>query len=491
MPPRPPRSQGLSRGRIQAVILILAFSGILSALMQTLVVPLIAQLPQLLNTTPSGASWVVTATLLAAAITTPISGRLGDMYGKRRILVFCVLVLILGSVVCAVSFSLAPMVIGRALQGAATSVIPLGISILRDELPPQRLGSAIALISATLGVGASLGLPLSALVSQNFDWHVLFWGTAGIGIVALLLIVLVVPESSVTAPGRFDLVGALGLAAGLVSLLLALTEGATWGWGSVPTVSLFAAAAALLIAWVWFEARVEEPMVDIRVTASRPVLLTNIASLLTGFAMYAMSLTLPQLLQLPTATGYGLGQSMLVAGLCLTPGGLLMMIVSPFAARMSARFGPKITLMLGVLIIAGGYSTGLFLMSEAWQIIIVGAIVGVGIGFAFSSMPALIMASVPIHETGSANGVNALMRSVGTSLAGAVMAVVLTSMVMKLGPVTLPTRSAFQWTFVIGATAALLAFLVAAFIPTRTPNAPAPGSNNVSRRDLIESASSR
>lgn len=476
---------------MQAVILILAFSGILSALMQTLVVPLIAQLPQLLNTTPSGASWVVTATLLAAAITTPISGRLGDMYGKRRILVFCVLVLILGSVVCAVSFSLAPMVIGRALQGAATSVIPLGISILRDELPPQRLGSAIALISATLGVGASLGLPLSALVSQNFDWHVLFWGTAGIGVVALLLIVLVVPESSVTAPGRFDLVGALGLAAGLVSLLLALTEGATWGWGSVPTVSLFAAAAVLLIAWVWFEARVEEPMVDIRVTASRPVLLTNIASLLTGFAMYAMSLTLPQLLQLPTATGYGLGQSMLVAGLCLTPGGLLMMIVSPFAARMSARFGPKITLMLGVLIIAGGYSTGLFLMSEAWQIIIVGAIVGVGIGFAFSSMPALIMASVPIHETGSANGVNALMRSVGTSLAGAVMAVVLTNMVMTLGPVTLPTRSAFQWTFVIGATAALLAFLVAAFIPTRTPNAPAPGSNNVSRRDLIESASSR
>ncbi|MEV4316116.1 MFS transporter [Actinocrispum sp. NPDC049592] len=442
---------------VRAAVAVLAFSGILSALMQTLVIPLVSDLPRLLNTTPDNASWVITSTLLAAAVTTPISGRLGDMFGKRRILVLCIVLLIAGSVVCALTASLPIVIVGRALQGAATSVIPLGISILRDELPPERVASAIALISATLGVGASVGLPVSALVAQNFDWHIMFWFAAVIGAVALVLVLVVVPESPVRSPGRFDVVGAIGLTVGLVSLLLALTKGASWGWTSGRVITLLAVAVVVLVSWVWFETRVAEPMVDIRVTASRPVLLTNLASIMTGFAMYAIALVLPQLLQLPKSTGFGLGQSMVVAGLVLAPSGLVMMFLSPVAARITNTYGPRTTLLSGLVIIMVSYLAGTVLMTQIWQLVIISCVNGAGVGLAFASLPALIMRVVPVHETGVANGLNALMRSVGTSLASATMSLVLTTL-------SLPS---FRLAFGIGAGAAVAAMALAVFIPAR------------------------
>jgi EmrB/QacA subfamily drug resistance transporter len=455
------------RADARATVAVLSFSGILAALMQTIVVPLVGELPRLLNTSPDNASWVITATLLSAAVTTPISGRLGDMFGKRRVLVICVLLLILGSVLCALTSSLPVVVIGRALQGAATSVIPLGISILRDELPPERVAAAIALISATLGIGASVGLLVSALIAQHFDWHILFWGAAGVGAISLVLIITVVPESPVRTPGRFDFTGALGLAAGLVCVLLALTKGAAWGWGSTRVITLAVVGMVILAAWVLYEMRIPQPMVDIRISASRPVLLTNLASIMTGFAMYAIALVLPQLLQAPSETGYGLGQSMFVAGLVLAPSGVVMFLLSPLAARISNQRGPRTTLMVGLVIIAVSYLAGIYLSSTVWQLVLIACVNGAGVGLAFAALPALIMGVVPLHQTGVANGLNALMRSVGTSLSSAAMALILTNLTVSIGSRAVPTAAAFQLTFLVGAAAAIVALILAAFIPAK------------------------
>ena len=250
---------------------------------------------------------MVTATLLTAAVAVPIVGRLADMFGKRRMLLVCVAVLVIGSVVAALSTSLIPLVVGRALQGLATGVIPLGISLMRDELPAERLGSATALMSASLGVGGALGLPLAALIAQVADWHVLFWAAGALGVLVLVLVVALVPESAQRAGGRFDLVGAVGLAIALVSLLLAVSKGGTWGWGSTTTVGLFVTAAVVLALWALWELRTRQPLVDLRVSRRRQVLLTNSASVVMGFSMFAMSLVYPQLLQLPTSTVTGWG----------------------------------------------------------------------------------------------------------------------------------------------------------------------------------------
>ncbi len=444
---------------------MLASCGLVASFMQTLVIPLIPSLPTLLHTNAADASWVITVTLLAAAVITPVSGRLGDLYGKRPVLLVSVAVLVAGSIVSALADSLLPMVVGRGLQGCAMGVIPLGISIMRDILPAERIGTAIAMMSATLGVGGAVGLPVSAVIAETSSWRVLFWLSAGLGVACLTLLWRFVPDSPLRAPARFDVVGTIGLAAGLVSLLTAIVKGASWGWGSPTTLGLFAAAVVILVVWGAYELRTRHPLVDLRVSARRPVLFTNIASVLVGFSMYSASLVLPQLLQAPAVTGYGLGQSMVAAGLWMAPGGLVMMLLSPVSARITRLRGPRTSLVVGGSIIAVGYLASTLLLHNAFEIMLAGVIVSAGVGIAYAAMPGLIMGSVPLHETASANGLNALMRSVGTSVSSAVMATLLAHMTFSVGALTVPSLTGFRVAFLIAAGAAVLGVLVTLLVP--------------------------
>jgi MFS family permease len=452
---------------------VLAFAGISVAVMQTILVPVVAVLPRLLGAAVSDAAWVVTATLLSGAVATPIMGRLGDLYGKRRITLVSLGTMVAGSLLCAATSELIPMIAGRALQGCAMGAIPLGIGIMRDELPQDRMGSAMAFMSSSLGVGGALGLPAAAYVAQHTDWHMLFYGAAGIGMLAMLLVVAVVPESRQRTGGRFDVPGALGLTAGLVLLLLAISKGGDWGWSSGTTLGLLAAAPVVFVLWGLLELRVPQPLVDLRSTARRQVLLTNLASITVGLAFYSSTLVLPQLLQLPRATGYGLGQSMLVAGLCVAPMGLAMMSVSSLSARISDAYGPKVSLMTGLVLLAVAYLSGTVLMGAVWQVVVTAVLIGVGIGIAYSAMPALILGAVPSSESGAANGLNTLMRSIGTSTSSAVVGVVLAHMSTPLGGTRVPTEGGFTVAFLIAAGAALTGLLIAAFLPGRGRPQPA------------------
>ncbi|MFI1207811.1 MFS transporter [Streptomyces sp. NPDC020802] len=449
------------------IVPVLAFAGIVVAVMQTLLVPVIKDLPELLSTSPGNATWVMTSTLLAGAVSTPIMGRLGDLFGKRRMLITSLAVMVVGSLVAGFTSDLLVMIVGRALQGFAMGAIPLGIGLMRDGLPLEKLGSAMALMSSSIGVGGGLALPLAALVAQHADWHALFFGSAGLGVLSIVLTLIFVPESPMRAPGTFDTLGALGLSAGLVLFLLPITKGSDWGWTSGTTLGLFGAAAAVLLLWGVMELRVKAPLVDLRTTARPAVLFTNLASIMVGVAFYAVSLVLPQLLQLPTSTGYGLGQSMVVAGLCVAPLGLTMMFTAPVYARISAKYGPKVTLMIGMLIIAVGYGAGLGLMSAAWQTVVIAVVLGAGIGLAYSSLPALIIGAVPPSETGAANGLNTLMRSIGTSVSSAVIGMVLANTANHVGGVAIPTMHGFRVSFLIATGAVLLGLVFAAFLPGR------------------------
>ncbi|GGU77545.1 MFS transporter [Streptomyces filipinensis] len=448
-----------------AVVPVLAFAGIVVAVMQTLLVPVIKDLPQLLDTTPSNATWVLTSTLLSGAVATPIMGRLGDLYGKRRMLILSLAVMVVGALVSAVTSQLLTMIVGRTLQGFAMGAIPLGIGLMRDMLPREKLGSAMALMSSSIGVGGGLALPAAALVAQHTNWHALFYGAAGLGALSIVLTLLVVPESPMRAEGSFDLLGALGLSTGLVLLLLPITKGSDWGWSSGTTLGLFAASVAVLALWGLYELRVQAPLVDLRTTARPAVLFTNLASIMVGVAFYVVSLVLPQLLQLPKTTGYGLGQSMVVAGLCVAPLGLTMMFTAPVYARLSARYGPKTTLIIGLLIIALGYGGGLGLMDAAWQTIVTSVVLGAGIGLAYSSLPALIVGAVPASETGAANGLNTLMRSIGTSVSSAVIGMVLANTANDVGGIAVPTMHGFRVSFLIATAAVAVGLLLALFLP--------------------------
>ncbi|MEW2163816.1 MFS transporter [Streptomyces sp. NPDC007084] len=465
-----------------ATVPVLAFAGIVVAVMQTLLVPVIKDLPALLGTAPSNATWVLTSTLLSGAVATPIMGRLGDLFGKRRMLLTSLAIMVVGALVSALTSALLPMIVGRSLQGFAMGAIPLGIGLMRDMLPREKLGSAMALMSSSIGVGGGLALPAAALVAQHADWHALFYGAAGLGVLSIVLTLLVVPESPMRAQGTFDVLGAIGLSAGLVLFLLPITKGSDWGWTSPTTLGLFGASVAVLLLWGVMELRIQAPLVDLRTTARPAVLFTNLASIMVGVSFYVVSLVLPQLLQLPKATGYGLGQSMVSAGLLVMPLGLTMMVTAPVYARLSAKYGPKVTLIIGMVIIGIGYGAGLGLMNAAWQSLVIAVVLGAGIGLAYSSLPALIIGSVPASETGAANGLNTLMRSIGTSVSSAVIGMVLANTANHVGGVAIPTMHGFRVSFMIATGAVAVGLVMALFLP-RQRQASAPQLRASSEED--------
>jgi MFS family permease len=469
----------------KALVAVLGLAGITVSLQQTFVIPLLPHLPRLLGASPSDTSWAITATLLAGAVAIPTVGRLADMWGKRRMLLACLGMLVAGSVVAALSTSLAWLVVGRAVQGLGAAVVSLGISLMRDQLPPQRLAAATAVMSTSLGVGGSLGLPLSALLAQYSNWRVLFWAAAGLAAVSAVLVLAVVPESTQRAGGRFDLAGAVLLAGALSCLLLAISKGGSWGGGNPLTVGLFVVAMVLLGAFGRWELRSRQPLIDLRVSRRRQVLLTNTASVVFGFSMLTSSLVFTQLLQLPASTGYGLGEPILVAGLLQAPGGLCMMAMSPVSARITVASGPRTTLMIGALVVASGYGFAALFHSHIWQLLLSTMVVGSGIGLAYGAMPLLIMAAVPIAQTAAANSLNNLCRALGTSTASALAGLLLATMTTTAGALTVPSHAAFVVILGIGAATALIALVITTFIPFRfVPDMPA-GSAPALRRSRL------
>jgi EmrB/QacA subfamily drug resistance transporter len=465
-------AQRVSPSRATAVIITLCFGSLAGALMQSLVIPIQSELPELLDTSVANASWAITATLLAAGVSMPVTGRLADMYGKKRIMVACAAVLVVGSLLCAVGTGLVPFLIGRALQGVAMGYIPVAISAVRALAPKDKQATAVATVSATMGVGGAIGLPLSAWIAQTFDWHALFYVSSALALVVLVATALVVPATQDTHPARLDLVGVALMAVGLVSLLVGVSKGSTWGWNNAATWTCIVVGVVVLVLFGLFELRHHDPLIDMRTMGRRPVFFTNVAAVLIGFGMMASSIVVPQLLQMSEGTGYGLGQTILEAGLWMFPGGLMMMVFAPISARLINALGARLTLAIGAIVVACGYIFGALLMDAPWKLMISVAISSAGVGIGYAAFPTLIMDNVPIEEAGSSVGVNSLMRSVGTTVAGAVMAAVLTSKTMDLGGHTIPSESAFQLCLFVGAGAALAGALVALLVPARTQQIP-------------------
>lgn len=451
------------------VIGVLASCGLAVSLMQTLVVPLLPQFPRLLDASPTTVAWLVTATLVAGAVCAPVLGRLGDMYGKRRLLVAALATVTVGSAMGAAAPNVEVLIASRVLQGASLGVIALGISIMRDVLPAGRVGSGIALMSSSLGIGGAIGLPLTGFVAQQTSWRWLFVGATVIGLVQLALVRSVVPESPTRSPGRFDALGAVGLAGALVCLLLAITKGSEWGWTSGAVLGLLAGAAVLFAVWGRHELRVPSPLVDLRVSARPAVLWTNIASILIGFAMFAGFLVTTQVLQAPVATGYGFGLPLMAAGLAMLPIGGAMAVFSPVSARLSARFGARSTLIAGTTVLAAGNLWVATLPAALPVIMMASALTAIGAALAYSALPLLIMDAVPRTETAAANSLNTLMRMLGTSSCSAVVAAVASGLTARVDGVELPTGTAYTAIFLAAAGAAVVATVIAARTPDAAP----------------------
>lgn len=480
-PVAPPAAGTKRRPNGILIVLYLALGGVSFAVLQSLVAPALATIGGDLEVTTSDASWILTAYLLSAAVLTPVLGRLGDMVGKRRMLIVVLSLLLVGTILAAIAPNLGVLIIGRALQGAAGAIMPLSIAIVRDELPRDRVGGVIGLLSAIFGVGAGVGIVAAGPIIEALTWHWLFWLPAILIVVALLGVIFGMPESSVKKPGRLDVAGTLILGVSLVSILLAITEGEKWGWTSFGTLGLLGLGVVTMIVFVLVELRVKNPLVDVRLIKNRGVWTAHIVALAFGFAMFGTFVLVPTLLQLPSQTGYGFGKSVTEAGLFLLPTVLMMVIFGPIAGLLVKRIGPKVPMVIGGLSVTVAFVLPAIAHGELWQVVVSGLFTGTGIGLAFASMSNAIIESVPALQTGEAIGVNTIARTIGSSIGTAVIAAVITS---NASPQGLPSDDAFTIGFWVCAGVAVLATIAAAAAPSRRVRIANARANGVD--DLVE-----
>jgi MFS family permease len=439
------------------VLTALAIAGLVVSVMQTLALPLLPEFMRAFHTSVSAVTWVFTATLLAGAVATPLLSRFGDMYGKKKMILVAMALLVAGSVVCAVSGSLAVLVAGRALQGVSSAMIPLAIGIIRDTFPRERITSAIGIVSATLGVGGGLGMLVTGIIAEHTtSYRPVFWISAVLGAIGLILVTVLAPAGSRRATGRPDLPGAVLLAAWLVCLLLAISEGPSWGWGTAGTVGLFAAAVAGCALWAVLELRVREPLVRLTLLVGPRSLSANLASMLLGFAMFAAFTLFTNLVQTPRAQlGYGLSGSVLDVGLYLLPATVGMLIFSALAGRFERRLGAAYTLAIGSLFVAASLAWLAISNSHVYDMVASSALQGVGFGIGYAALGTLAVQHVPMDSTAIASGVNSLVRTTGGSIGAAVVASVLASDVIH-GTIV-PTLHAYVISYVILAIGGVLA----------------------------------
>jgi MFS family permease len=465
----PPRTgaPGSATGTNQrATLALISVAGLLVSLTQTILIPVLPTLTVSLHTSSTNVEWLLTSTLMAAAVAVPVAGRLADLYGKKKLLLLALVALVAGSLVCAVSSNLGLLVAGRAVTGLSMAAIPLGISLVSAALPPERSGSGIALISAMLGIGGALGLPAAGAIAEHANYHILFWICVAGGASCLAGTAYFVPETPLLARGKLDVGGSILLGTALVALLLPLSEAGVWGWGDRRTIGLLAAAAVLFTVFVAVERRLASPVVNVRVNARPALLLTNIASLAVGFALFAILLGTTSYVQAPPAYGYGFGSSILVSSMCLLPSGVFMLIFSLLSPKISARYGPKVTLALGAVIVGLGFVERIAAPGYLWEVLVGTTLAGIGTGIAYAAMPSLILLAAPSGELAAANSLNSLARTTGSSLASALGGTILAAFTVSLSGVALPSLTAYRVLFAICAGAAALGAAVALVIPT-------------------------
>ena len=460
------------RGRAgpYGIIAALAVGSATMALMQTLIVPVLPALPAIFGSSISSTSWAATAALVAGAVASPVAGRMGDLYGKRPAVLVSLGLSLVGLVISALAVSLPMLIAGRALQGAGAGVISLAYGILRDDLPPALVARGVALMTAvSLAVGAGLGPVAMGAILDRWGWRSVFWSGAAMAVVALILAAALLDSSPRGVAAAFDWIGAGGLSLALVALLLAITRGSEWGWSSPATIGLFTVAVALGLVWSRWERRLESPLVDLVMTLRRPVLITHLGGAMVGFATFMQYVATFTLVSLSTATGFGFGRTMVVAGLTQVPGAVAMAVAVPIAGRVAATRGPRGLLTLGSLAIALGFVISLVRHDELWQVTLGATVIYAGLGLAFSALPMLVMANVPVDETASANAVNAVSRVVGSAIGAAVASAVLASGVATIAGARFPERWTFAVIYVLGAAGALGAAVLARRLPAYSP----------------------
>ncbi len=444
-----------------AILAVLALAGIAFAVLSSAVLPALPTIQRSLHVSETDVGWLLTGFLLSASVGTSIIGRLGDMYGKERLLLVTLGVLAVGVLLAAIAHSLILLIIARVIQGIGGGIFPLAFAIIRDEFPADRVPGSIGLLSSMLGVGGGVGVVVGALIVEHLSWHWLFWIPLALTLLAAACTWWFVPESPIRVPGRVNWIAAMLMSAGVCCSLIAIAQTTTWGWISAKTLGLLLAGLAIIAVWILFEVRSKEPLIDMAMMRIRGVWTTNLAAFLLGAGMYSSFLLYPQFAQLPKSTGFGYGASVVASGLYLLPGAAAMGLLGSAAGRVARRFGSKPAMLTGTAITAFSFALFAVANSHPYDMLIASALLGIGIGLAFAALGNLIVGAVPPEQTGVATGMNTVLRTLGGAVGAQIAATVIASHTAH----GLPTLTGYRIVFLMATGFLVVCVLAGALVP--------------------------
>ncbi|TDD36579.1 MFS transporter, partial [Actinomadura sp. KC06] len=454
----------------RATFLVLAAGSGAFAMLQSLVTPVLPTIQAELNTSQSTVTWVMTANLLSAAVFTPILGRVGDAFGKRRALVAVLVALAAGCLLAALAPNIGVLLAARAVQGAAGAVFPLSYGIIRDRFPAERVAVGVGGISAVIAAGGGVGIVLAGPIVETLGYAWLFWIPMIIAGLAAPAAYLLLPSSSTTSrAAHFSWSAALLLSAWLVGLLLAVSKGPEWGWTSPAVLGLLIAAAAILAAWIIAELRSAHPLIDMRMMRLTAVWTTNLVALLFGAGQFALFAFLPQFVQTPAGAGYGFGSTVTEAGLLLLPMLVTMFVAGVVSGPIEPVVSSRLQLAAGSALSLAAFAALALTHSAQWQIATAAALFGAGLGLALSSMSNLIVTSVPAGQTGAASGMNANVRTIGGAIGTAIVGSIVTAAPQPTG---LPRESGYTSAFLLLAAISTAAVATTLLVPSGRRTAP-------------------
>jgi MFS family permease len=456
----PPAVRTLS----SAGLAVLAIGSLDLGLESSLILPALPALARHYEASLIAVSWLVTGFLVATVVAAPLLGRLGDVFGRRRLLLVALGAFTAGGLICALSDSIELVIAGRVVQGIGSAAGPLMLGLLRDSVPAERLTRSIGVIVGGVSAGGAVGSVLSGLLVDNISAQAIFWFLSALSLALMVGALALLPESPERERVSIDLVGAGLLAAGLVALLLAISKGNDWEWASASVVGLFAASAVLLGLLGLVESRVRQPLVDLTLVARHPFVNANVCALAAGYSFFVVLIVVPQIAAMPKPSGYGFGYSTTKTGLLLVPMALVALPAASVAGRVVDRVGPRVLMAAGSAVGIGAYVLAALAHSSGTELAIVTAGVGVTFGFTLTAIASVVVRGASMDKTSIATGVNSVLRTTGSAVATAVVAAVITAAGL-VGP--FPAESGYTHAFVIGAIACGVGLVASGLLPGR------------------------
>ncbi|MFD4180620.1 MFS transporter [Rhodococcus sp. NPDC058514] len=426
------------------------------------VTPALAEIAKDFETTAVG--WVITIVTLVLAATTPIVGKLGDIYGKKRVMLAASGVFAAGSIIAALAPTFGLFLLGRGLQGAGMGILVLAYGLIRDVLPREMVPVALGFIATGMGASTILGPILGGFLIDNFGYSSVFWAQLAHVAVAGVLVAALVPESTLRTPSRLDVAGALILGVGAFILLFGIGQAMTWGVTDVKTVITVLGGLAILVGWLFYERMPAEPLIDLTLLLDRPVAKTLAASALIQFVLVSHSMLIPMFAMTDDklGLGYGFGRTALGVALFTVPTGIASMIAGPVGGYVSKRFGPAVVLVFGGVTLGIGSTLLATMHDTVPQLIVAQLVMGLGLGSASAALPNLIMRNAPARSQGIAGGMLNLSGSMGSAIGSQLMIAILMvpGVMVAAGHASLYQEAGFVYAFAALAVAGLLAAAV-------------------------------